>query len=634
MPAIGTRNESGGEALGAPGERIGARGSLREALAVLLILTVGVFFFYGGALRGYFLADDWWFINDKSFLELWKSFSGTWIGGLRGIGGFYRPLTRALFTLDSNLYGLDPSGYHLTNLLLHLGNAFLVYLIARRLLGRLLPALVSAIAFLIFPTHPEAVYWISGRTDLLFLFFSLLAIYSYIVFRERSCRVPWLALLFFFLALLAKETAITVPFLIIALNLCFFRVRLNIKSLLTSYGPFFLLLALYFVYRIVILGGLGGYPEQKANLTPRAFAVAFLDTSYTLFNAHRVASLKELRVLWAVLMAVWFFLTLSRRVPRIFLFGYLWIFISSLLLVNVELWGRFLYEAVVGYSLLLGGIFWVIGKQLRGRARIAALVPALAVMVFADGRALRAGVANWEKASQVAQDIVAQVHRLAPDPPHGSVFVVFHDTMNIHFRTTALQYYHDARLFPYDHLKNAIARSYPGREITCTWGFAPNVDYPDDTILFYVSSRYRVSRFHIAGRSSVRLNVRDISRTWDHFGHMDTFVDKGDWFEIKVQDTVSYFQSPPMHLAENYAVLRLDLRSNTLGIGRVFWGRGDEPIDWGASHFFSFAGDGTWREYFLNLGLLRDANCLRFSPIDRPGTVVIKNVEILLFSLK
>ncbi|HJQ85322.1 MAG TPA: tetratricopeptide repeat protein [Candidatus Binatia bacterium] len=87
----------------------------------------------------------------------------------RAVGGLYRPLTTLSFLLNHAVLGNAdrPLGYHVVNVLLHWGNATLVYLLARRVMGRTAPAFFAAALFAVHPIATEAVTNIVGRSDLL-----------------------------------------------------------------------------------------------------------------------------------------------------------------------------------------------------------------------------------------------------------------------------------------------------------------------------------------------------------------------------------------------------------------------------------------------------------------------------------
>jgi protein O-mannosyl-transferase len=155
--------------------------------------------------------------------------------------GHYIPFTWMTFGLDYVVWGMNPAGYHLTNILLHAANAVLFYFIALHLLrlsvpaspadGPSTPILGSAFATLLFAVHPlraESVAWVTERRDVLSGFFYLAAVLTYL----QYCGVPdrqagrtrnapgwyWASLGFFALALLSKSMAMTLPAILLLLD--------------------------------------------------------------------------------------------------------------------------------------------------------------------------------------------------------------------------------------------------------------------------------------------------------------------------------------------------------------------------------------------------------------------------------
>ena len=158
----------------------------------------------------------------------------------------WHPLTWLSHQLDVTLFGLDAGRHHLTSLLIHTANTLLLFLLLGRLTGLLWrPALVAAL-FALHPLHVESVAWVAERKDLLCAFFVLLTLIAY----RRYCRQPaWgaygLALLCFACALLAKPMAVTIPCLLLLLDvwpLARFSGRAaSARALLLEKLPFFLL---------------------------------------------------------------------------------------------------------------------------------------------------------------------------------------------------------------------------------------------------------------------------------------------------------------------------------------------------------------------------------------------------------
>jgi tetratricopeptide (TPR) repeat protein len=129
-----------------------------------------------------------------------------------GSGTYYRPLLELSFFWDKYAWGLEESFMHLDNIVLHLCNTLLVFVIARRVSRLLgvespLPSLLVPLFFAIHPINTESVNWISGRTDLLVGFFILLATIILLNW-PKSSHASLIAALALLLACLAKDTAI------------------------------------------------------------------------------------------------------------------------------------------------------------------------------------------------------------------------------------------------------------------------------------------------------------------------------------------------------------------------------------------------------------------------------------------
>ncbi|MBM3220949.1 MAG: tetratricopeptide repeat protein [Candidatus Rokubacteria bacterium] len=146
--------------------------------------------------------------------------------------GHYIPITWLSFSLDYTLWGMRPFGYHLTNVLLHIANVLLFYAVVARLLrGRSgvgperarLGALVAAVFFAVHPLRAESVAWVTERRDVLSGFFFLVTILAYLAaVSAHSSRRRLLfagSLAAYALALGSKSIVMTLPFLLVALDI-------------------------------------------------------------------------------------------------------------------------------------------------------------------------------------------------------------------------------------------------------------------------------------------------------------------------------------------------------------------------------------------------------------------------------
>jgi len=152
---------------------------------------------------------------------------------------YYRPLNRATYLLDYRMAGMNPAWYHGANVLIHLGNVILLYLVSLRLLPDRTAALIAALLFAVHPANSEAVNFISARNSLLALFFSLAAFLAFLEARGMGKRLPLLSALFFFCGLLSKETAFMLAGVIVLYT--FVPLQVGEKRTRLPEGMFFLL---------------------------------------------------------------------------------------------------------------------------------------------------------------------------------------------------------------------------------------------------------------------------------------------------------------------------------------------------------------------------------------------------------
>ena len=135
------------------------------------------------------------------------------------------PLSWLSFMLDAQLFGRGPIGPHLTNLLLHVANGILLFLLLRGLTGSQWRSALVAALFALHPLHVESVAWVAERKGVLSTFFGLLALLAYLRFANSGTRgskldlrAYGLALLFFALGLLSKPVLVTLPFAMLLLD--------------------------------------------------------------------------------------------------------------------------------------------------------------------------------------------------------------------------------------------------------------------------------------------------------------------------------------------------------------------------------------------------------------------------------
>jgi len=110
----------------------------------------------------------------------------------------YHPLAWLSHMADVELFGLSPRGPHLVNLLLHAGNAVLLFLLLRAMTGAPSRSAFVAALFAVHPMHVESVAWIAERKDVLCMFFSLLTLGSYVRYAKKPGAGRYSAVVLFF----------------------------------------------------------------------------------------------------------------------------------------------------------------------------------------------------------------------------------------------------------------------------------------------------------------------------------------------------------------------------------------------------------------------------------------------------
>lgn len=197
----------------------------------LLVIAAWTILLYGRTLQAPFVYDDLDQIVRNPNLASWRNVFLRFLAApvaftseLRSAaetGSTYRPLYWLSLALDHHLWGLDPIGFHLTNVLLHTINGVLFFQLLRRLHLAAIAAASVTLLWLSLPINSEAVVWISARAYPLCLFFVLLSLLATLRYVEKNKPLSLIAAFLAALAaLLSHESGIFIlPFAVLALLL-------------------------------------------------------------------------------------------------------------------------------------------------------------------------------------------------------------------------------------------------------------------------------------------------------------------------------------------------------------------------------------------------------------------------------
>lgn len=327
----------------------------------ILIMALLIFTVYFNSINNGFVADDNAFVKDNISIRNLNNFAlffyetdtvatskpewGTLI---------YRPLRTLSFAFDYYLYGINATGYHLTNLILYIMVCISLYFLIFQLFDHPLTAFLGALLFGIHPLHVEAVSWIASRADIIGLLFLNLSLVTYVYYRKYSNlkKYFFLSLSFSFIAYLGKETMVCLPGIIILYDYA----TQNKKSLLsmvrsnfTPWVCFALVCAIYLVLRFSITGKMdtaqewwGGSPWSNFLMMAKATAVYLRLLIFPFkLNIHYViepvSTIFNLKVLFSLsIIALSFALIIySYRRNRIIFFSLVWFYLALIPISNI-----------------------------------------------------------------------------------------------------------------------------------------------------------------------------------------------------------------------------------------------------------------------------------------------------------
>ncbi len=382
-----------------------------ELVRPLLVcaLLVPALLLFADTLSYGFMSDDFYLVHRVSN----EGFFTGW-GGENG-DLYFRPLTVFSYFSDYLIYGLNPAGWHLTNVLWHLVCSLLVFLLARVMLKDETAAFSAAYLFLLLACHSESVAWVSGRTDLLATAFCL---GSVLAFLRKS---PW-ALFLFAAGLLAKESVLITPLLWLVLVVKTPEWDSRAKRL------FVISLVVVLVYtaaRIVLSGGVPSgagevsfsvAAESTARYMFRVFVPPLSEAARPFLARNPIALPLFLLVTTAIALLFALRRNFDRRTFAVLVAGF---FVSLLPVVFMKVSlldtrsERFLYlPGVFAVLALAKWAFQVFGKR-------TALVVLTALALFQGAFLYRSNM-KWKRAGEMCTELIREPVASPPETFRGA----------------------------------------------------------------------------------------------------------------------------------------------------------------------------------------------------------------------
>ncbi len=371
-------------------------------LILVLIISTLVFVSYINVLQNDFVWDDEFLIRDNSYIRNFshlKDIFKTYLASSSGnINNFYRPLQEASYMVDYFLWGALPFGFHLSNVILHMLTAVCVYILSFKIVKNSFPAFVTALLFGIHPINTEAVTYVAGRADSLYLLFFTLSFILFLKSQDAPTKAAPLktgfyigSIICYAASILSKEIAIIFPLFLLLYAFTFFAKGTIRNRLYYLSVPFWAVSVLYIITRKTVLDFSGVAPSfvmAQFNIfiriatTFKAICVylGLLIAPVGLHMERRIAIARPLLEPYSILAAILvigFFITIlrSRRRSRNIFFAGMWFFIgllpvSNIVPINSFIAEHWLYLPAIGIYMIVGlalsNIFFKDSKLLKG----------------------------------------------------------------------------------------------------------------------------------------------------------------------------------------------------------------------------------------------------------------------------
>ncbi|MEO0093260.1 MAG: tetratricopeptide repeat protein [candidate division WOR-3 bacterium] len=361
---------------------LGLRVQFKNALFISIIVLLSIIIYANTLWNGFVYDDMDEIVNNQWIKQLKNLFSPC---------HRYRITETITLWSDYQLWGLSPSGYHLTSLLFHILVSVGIYLLANLILKSPLPSFFTGLLFATHPVHTEAVSVISHRQELLAMLFMIISLILYIKGRQTALTsqrfIIFLSLVVYFLAMAAKEIAIILPIIIFLYDLYFSQNAQRFRmSNIRWYLLYPLVFGLFFLFSItgprwrfrypgfnvvslghslaggrsygsILLSQLKGFLEYLRLLVyPKRLLIDYYFPIQPSFQLNSLFPLLLLIGLIALMIILY-------RHNKIISFGLAWFFINLLPVANIIpktffVAERYLYVPSFGFCLILGYCLW------------------------------------------------------------------------------------------------------------------------------------------------------------------------------------------------------------------------------------------------------------------------------------
>jgi protein O-mannosyl-transferase len=401
------------------GENILSRLKPHRDLYVTIFIAVTIFLVYLNSITGEFVFDDWPLIKDDPLIHSLANWKAIFIHG-------YRPVRTFLLAVLYHFFKLNPIGYHIVNIIIHILTSTAVYFLCLRLTHQKKTSIFTAFIFATHPIQTDAVAYIAGMRDTLSSLFYVMGMYYFIKYRQTNhVRLLVVFVLFYILGSFTKETGAIMLFSFILYDYVtayrlhdnpgiknvlknIWKTALEIimvnKTLYISLFLFFSYVVYYYLFmkhstprvRVEGVEWYGGSMLLNYMAIPKIIIYyikqliwpVHLLVDYKFFpivprNPYEIQAILSLTtVIVAILLALYM---LNHH--KIMAFGFLWFILTLSPALNILphhefMAEHYLYLPLVGFSLVLGSMFATVSDRLDTKKKSIAVILSFSLLII------------------------------------------------------------------------------------------------------------------------------------------------------------------------------------------------------------------------------------------------------------
>ena len=348
-------------------------------IAICIFLAVSTFAVYSQVQDHEFINyDDDKYVTNNEYVKAGFTRDSVGWALTTSYNSNWHPMTWLSHMLDAQLFGPNSKGHNLTNLLFHIANVLLLFLVLLRMTGALWQSGFVAALFALHPLNVESVAWVAERKNVLSTFFWLLTMWAYIRYAQKTNLKRYsLVILFVAMGLMSKPMLVTLPFVLLLLDYWPLRRlqsdrRTAISRLVYEKIPLLVLVAGSVVTTLTVqkmggaLGSLNAFPIQERVINALVSYWLYLQKmiwpgGLAIFYAHPENTLsvwKGLATAALLALVTTAAIRLARRAPY-FAVGWFW-YLGTLIPViqlvqtgSIAMADRYAYVPLIGIFIII-----------------------------------------------------------------------------------------------------------------------------------------------------------------------------------------------------------------------------------------------------------------------------------------